>query len=178
MQYVPSVLYSNQSRFAPYRGPAIQCALLVFTIANWQNVISDGTGGICFVACASLFFCHEHEDSAGSEAKGLDVLTELVMAMSDRFINSSSQRRGLDGVAALMNAVAGASFLRAFLLRREWWILGEAVNCGADLVACALEAMEWESEASQNACFLVLAVVAALLLCSELSSPSSWQKRD
>ena len=156
-------------------GLAAQAVLLVVLIAGARRDIPDYAVGLACTICAMVFLAHESSvdtPAAGaatsSQIKGADVLCEFIMFSSDCFASDSSGRLILDVVAVLLNLVNSVNFLRTRWRGGEWWTLCEAVNSATDGIACWLEAAGLESEASENACTLVLACIAALLLADEV----------
>ena len=167
------------STMAPLRrcltpGVAAQALLLAALISGWQRAIADHTLGLCCTVCAAIFLVHEQgsaeTDATSTQIKGADVLCECVMFGSDCLAEGSARRRALDLVAVALNGVNAANFLRARWRGGEWWLLCEAANSATDLCACWLEASGLESERTEDACLLILACIAALLLADEIHS--------
>ena len=119
--------------------------LLVLNVAH-ANAVSQATAGCAYTICAMLFLISEAEDTNLREAnasvdralnaKGLDVLCELTMCLSDCPARGHILRTVLNGISLPLVLYAAYKFSYTFMesnqKNQDWWLLCEMINSISD----------------------------------------------
>jgi len=119
--------------------------LIVLNIAH-TNAISQVTAGCVYTICAMLFLISEAEDTNLPEshasvdralnAKGLDVLCEFTMCLSDYPARGHVLRTVLNGISLPLVLYAAYKFFYTFTessqKNQDWWLVCEMINSISD----------------------------------------------
>lgn len=162
---------------------AVLAQLFIFTllVLSWlehsraieahknNGASNEFSAGVVFTVCAVVFLVEEWStgaDAAALRAKGLDVLCELFIALSDNFAPLSIERCFLNVISALLCAHTCWRFVSAYRIALEWWLVFEAVNSACDGCWALLEVVFGATlpGAVKHLLLMILVSMSALLL--------------